>query len=136
MTVEKYIKISDLTSLPYDPDTELVGATGSSTEKYTAEDLGEKIFDNFAYVTSSLQTTAKIPTEAINEVLAGITGAKLFIGQTVDKMVTFTDPIITTSSIIKLYADQSLIGLADLVITSGSVTIKTTKNCNVKAVIY
>lgn len=136
MAIEQYIKISELTSLPYDPDMELVGATGSSTEKYTAEDLGEKIFDNFAYITSILQTTAKIPTGAINEVLAGISGVKLFISPTINKSVTFTDPIITTSSKIKLYADQFGIGIQDIQTTNGSVTIRTNKNCNVKAVIY
>lgn len=136
MAIEQYIKISELTSLPYDPDAELIGVDNGSTDKYTAEDLGVKVFDNFAYITSILQTTAKKPTDAINEVLAGITDAKLFIGQTVNKSVTFSDPIITTSSIIKLYADQSMIGLTDLIFSAGSVTIKTTKNCNVKAVIY
>ena len=140
MAVEKWMRITELPDAPYDNNGVMVNEDTVDQDQvnltHTAEEVAGKIYDNFAYPLSNLETTSKVPTGAVNEVLSGISGVKTFIGQSINKTITFSDSFITTSSLIFAYAEDEETIFKDEVISTGSVTYTLSKDSKVKVVIY
>lgn len=83
---------------------EQADSVNEKSEKVSAEDIGD--FVNTSQTYSGLNTTAKSPIGAINEVAGKKLPATLTAGST---SLTFTDSSITADSLISVYTEGGLL---------------------------
>lgn len=93
-------------------------ASGYSSRKISSENVGNQLLTAYNY--NTLNTTAKNPIGAINELKGKELTSTLTAGQTT---VTFSDAAITTSSTIDIYVDKYGISPEDVTVTAGQVQI-------------
>ena len=93
-------------------------ASGYSSRKISSENVGSQLLTAYNY--NTLNTTAKNPIGAINELKGKELTSTLTAGQTT---VTFSDAAITTSSTIDIYVDKYGISPEDVTVTAGQVQI-------------
>lgn len=93
-------------------------ASGYSSRKILSENVGNQLLTAYNY--NTLNTTAKNPIGAINELKGKELTSTLTAGQTT---VTFSDAAITTSSTIDIYVDKYGISPEDVTVTAGQVQI-------------
>lgn len=108
-------------------------ASGYSSRKISSENVGNQLLTAYNY--NTLNTTAKNPIGAINELKGKELTSTLTAGQTT---VTFSDAAITTSSTIDIYVDKYGISPEDVTVTAGQVQIvfeAQSSNLGIKVVI-
>lgn len=97
-------KISAFASGTVDQSSYFLQANNGASSKVSAEDIGD--FVNASQTYSGLNTTAKTPIGAINEVAGKKLSATLTAGST---SLTFTDSAITADSLISVYTEGGLL---------------------------
>ena len=97
-------KISAFASGTVDQSSYFLQARNGESSKVSAEDIGD--FVNTSQTYSGLNTTAKSPIGAINEVAGKKLPATLTAGST---SLTFTDSAIKADSLISVYAEGGLL---------------------------
>lgn len=93
-------------------------ASGYSSKKITSENVGNQLLTAYNY--NTLNTTAKNPIGAINELKGKELTSTLIAGQTT---VTFSDAAITTTSTIDIYVDVYGISPEDVTVTTGQIVL-------------
>ena len=97
-------KISAFTAGAVDQSSYFLQAKNGASSKVSAEDIGD--FVNTSQTYSGLNTTAKTPVGAINEVAGKKLPATLTAGST---SLTFTDSAITADSLISVFTEGGLL---------------------------
>ena len=97
-------KISAFTAGTVDQSSYFLQAKNGASSKVSAEDIGD--FTNTSQTYSGLNTTAKTPVGAINEVAGKKLPATLTAGST---SLTFTDSAITADSLISVFTEGGLL---------------------------
>ena len=97
-------KISAWASGTVDQSSYFLQAKNGASSKVSAEDIGD--FTNTSQTYSGLNTTAKTPVGAINEVAGKKLPATLTAGST---SLTFTDSAIKADSLISVYTEGGLL---------------------------
>ena len=97
-------KISAFTAGTVDQSSYFLQANNGASSKVSAEDIGD--FVNASQTYSGLNTTAKTPIGAINEVAGKKLPATLTAGST---SLTFTDSAITADSLISVFTEGGLL---------------------------
>jgi len=110
-------KISAFTSGAVDQSSYFLQAKNGASSKVSAEDIGD--FVNTSQTYSGLNTTAKTPVGAINEVAGKKLPATLTAGST---SLTFTDSSIKADSLISVYTEGGLL-YNSITMTVGSVVL-------------
>lgn len=93
-------------------------ASGYSSRKISSENVGNQLLTAYNY--NTLNTTAKNPIGAINELKGEELTSTLIAGQTT---VTFSDAAITASSTIDIYTDKFGISPEDVTVTTGQIVL-------------
>jgi hypothetical protein len=110
-------KISAFTAGTVDQSSYFLQAKNGASSKVSAEDIGD--FVNTSQTYSGLNTTAKTPVGAINEVAGKKLPATLTAGST---SLTFTDSSILADSLISVYTEGGLL-YNSITTTVGSVVL-------------
>jgi len=97
-------KISAFSAGTVDQSSYFLQANNGASSKVSAEDIGD--FVNASQTYSGLNTTAKTPIGAINEVAGKELSATLTAGST---SLTFTDSAIVADSLIFVFAEGGLL---------------------------
>lgn len=97
-------KISALSAGTVDQSSYFLQANNGASSKVSAEDIGD--FVNTSQTYSGLNTTAKTPVGAINEVAGKKLSNTLTAGSTT---LTFTDSAITADSLILVFTEGGLL---------------------------
>lgn len=97
-------KISAFASGTVDQSSYFLQANNGASSKVSVEDIGD--FVNASQTYSGLNTTAKTPVEAINEVAGKKLPATLTAGST---SLTFTDSAIKADSLIYVFTEGGLL---------------------------
>ena len=107
--------------------------SGYASKKITSENVGNQLLTAYNY--NALNTTAKNPIGAINELKGKELTSTLTAGQTT---VTFSDAAILTTSTIDIYTDKFGISPEDATVTTGQIVLtfeEQASDLNVKVVI-
>lgn len=110
-------KISAFSAGTVDQSSYFLQANNGASSKVSAEDIGD--FVNASQTYSGLNTTAKTPIGAINEVAGKELSATLTAGST---SLTFTDSSIAADSLISVYIEGGLL-YNSITTTVGSVVL-------------
>ena len=107
--------------------------SGYASKKITSENVGNQLLTAYNY--NALNTTAKNPIGAINELKGKELTSTLTAGQTT---VTFSDAAILTTSTVDIYTDVFGVNPEDVAVTTGQIVLtfpEQENNLNIKVVI-
>lgn len=107
--------------------------SGYASKKITSENVGNQLLTAYNY--NALNTTAKNPIGAINELKGKELTSTLTAGQTT---VTISDAAILTTSTVDIYTDIFGVNPEDVTVTTGQIVLtfpEQENNLNVKVVI-
>ncbi len=93
-------------------------ASGYASKKITSENVGNQLLTAYNY--NTLNTTAKNPIGAINELKGKELTSTLTAGQTT---VTISDAAILTTSTVDIYVDKYGISPEDVTVTTGQIVL-------------
>ena len=107
--------------------------SGYASKKITSENVGNQLLTAYNY--NALNTTAKNPIGAINELRGTELTAVLSAGSTT---VTISDAAILTTSTVDIYTDVFGVNPEDVAVTTGQIVLtfpEQENNLNIKVVI-
>ena len=107
--------------------------SGYASKKITSENVGNQLLTAYNY--NALNTTAKNPIGAINELKGKELTSTLTAGQTT---VTISDAAILTTSTVDIYTDVFGVNPEDVTVTTGQIVLtfpEQASDLNVKVVI-
>lgn len=116
---ERNIKIVDLSDGKFYPSSKFLAVEDGDDVMIEGSDIGNKVCNSFAY-TQDLQTTAKVPTAAINEIQPNFGKVLTEVLQAGSTSLTFTDNSITSSSWIDV---NSVVNPISMEVSAGEVIL-------------